>query len=693
MIGHDFNPSISGAFPAGSRFPGFSLTGRSAANNRDNSRRAASIAGLLPPEVIDWLPVLTRLKVELADILRIAAQAKLNQTTFVDELVASGIVDQELLYRAVAAKLGLPFASEIDPTRLLVTEDECVMLLRARRGPRLVRVERTGQPASLLIVPDRIGELKALMARHRDAGKRLQVTTPGRLRAALFKRASPLLARRATRGLFERFPAMSALIVANAWQGFLVGAAIATLPVAFVRYPAGAFLAIHLFFSFFFLACVGLRFAAIRTTSLAPAPVAAPAIHSEMPVYSVLVALHREANVVPQLIAALKRLSWPTSKLEIKLVCEQDDTDTIAAICAEDLPARFEIVEVPPSLPRTKPKALAYALPTVTGEFVVLYDAEDRPDPLQLVEAWHRFRESGSDLACLQAPLEIANGGEARISRMFAFEYAALFRGLLPWLARKRLLLPLGGTSNHFRRSVLEEVGGWDPYNVTEDADLGLRLARFGYRSETISRPTYEDAPTDFKVWLPQRTRWFKGWCQTWLVHMRNPFGLARELGFGSFVIAQILFAGMILSAIAHPLLVVTAIVLAVTFAFGHTLSTWQSVLLIIDSANIACGYLSFLLLGWQTLKREERRDFRRIVLFTPVYWVMLSVAALRALRQLCKKPHLWEKTPHQRSSQSSSPLTAPSTTAGRPPFFTKSVPSPRIRSSMAPIASRSRPV
>ena len=186
---------------------------------------------------------------------------------------------------------------------------------------------------------------------------------------------------------------------------------------------------------------------------------------------------------------------------------------------------------------------------------------------------------------------------------MFAFEYAALFRGLLPWLSGKRLLLPLGGTSNHFRRAVLEEVGGWDPYNVTEDADLGVRLARFGYRTETIACPTYEAAPDTFATWLPQRTRWFKGWMQTWLVHMRDPFRLARDLGFGSFLIAQILFAGMVLSALAHPFLVVTALVLVVELALARPMGVWKSVLFAVDVVNIACGYLSFLLLGWQTLK------------------------------------------------------------------------------------------
>jgi cellulose synthase/poly-beta-1,6-N-acetylglucosamine synthase-like glycosyltransferase len=216
---------------------------------------------------------------------------------------------------------------------------------------------------------------------------------------------------------------------------------------------------------------------------------------AELPVYSVLVALYHEAEVAPELVAALEKIDWPKSKLEIKLVCEADDHATLGALRALALPRNMEVVAVPVFGPRTKPKALAYALPLVSGEFVALYDAEDHPHPKQLLTAWQRFREAPHEVACIQAPLEIANRGAGIVARMFAFEYAALFRGMLPWLSARRLLLPLGGTSNHFCRAALEEVGGWDPYNVTEDADLGMRLARFGYRAETIACPTYESGP------------------------------------------------------------------------------------------------------------------------------------------------------------------------------------------------------
>jgi cellulose synthase/poly-beta-1,6-N-acetylglucosamine synthase-like glycosyltransferase len=273
-----------------------------------------------------------------------------------------------------------------------------------------------------------------------------------------------------------------------------------------------------------------------------------------------------------------------------------------------------------------------------------------------LVEAWRKFRSAPPDLACVQAPLEISHRDGGLVSQMFAFEYATLFRGLLPWLSARRLILPLGGTSNHFRRAVLEEVGGWDPFNVTEDADLGVRLARFGYRTETITCPTNETAPEGFTVWLPQRTRWFKGWMQTWLVHMRDPMRLMRDLGPGSFLTTQILFAGMVTSALAHPFLVISGLVLVVDLGLARPMLVWKVGLLGVDLVNIACGYLSFLLLGWHTLAKVERKAFWKIVVFTPVYWMMMSLAAWRAVWQLCRRPHLWEKTPHWATAPQAGP-------------------------------------
>lgn len=237
---------------------------------------------------------------------------------------------------------------------------------------------------------------------------------------------------------------------------------------------------------------------------------------------------------------------------------------------------------------------------------------------------------------------------------MFGVEYSALFNGVLPFLSKLGLPLPLGGTSNHFRRSVLEEIGAWDPYNVTEDADLGVRLARFGYHTGTITRPTFEPAPDSWGVWVPQRARWFKGWCQTWLVHMRAPGQLWSEIGTASFWALQILFAGLILSALAHPLMLGTLGWSAYNLSNGSAFGTVHSVIFIIDAVNITLSYFAFLLLGWRTLDRHDRKQFWKVVVFMPVYWMAMSVAATRAIVQLVRKPHHWDKTPHFRTGASS---------------------------------------
>jgi cellulose synthase/poly-beta-1,6-N-acetylglucosamine synthase-like glycosyltransferase len=602
------------------------------------------------PELEDWLPLLRRLRLSPGDGAYLAAIASRNGTDFQTELLASGLVGEEDFCTALAAELGIRRLDHIDPERLIVSDELALSWLRRESWRIPIKLAEADGTTSYVLVPERlgIGHLAGLIAAYPKIRARLRLAAPTALRAALLARVRPTLVRSATTSLFDRYPDLSARIVANAWQGSIAGALLVALPAALWVAPGDVWVGLHFIFSFFFLACVSLRFAALASVGPQRSHKVPAVPAADLPAYSVLVALYREAEVVPELVAALQRIDWPASKLEIKLVCEADDHVTLAAIRALAPPGNMEVVEVPVFGPRTKPKALAYALPLTSGDFVVLYDAEDHPHPKQLLQAWQKFRESPPDVACVQAPLEIVNRGAGIVARMFAFEYAALFRGMLPWLSGNRMLLPLGGTSNHFRRTVLEEVGGWDPHNVTEDADLGMRLARFGYRTETIACPTWESGPDTLSTWLPQRTRWFKGWMQTWLVHMRDPALLMRELGPASFVIGQILFAGMVLSALAHPFLLLTGVILVIDLALARPTGNWKSVLLTIDIVNIACGYLSFLLLGWQTLKLRERFGFWMIVLFTPIYWMLMSVAAWRAVWQLWRRPHHWEKTPHQ---------------------------------------------
>lgn len=231
-----------------------------------------------------------------------------------------------------------------------------------------------------------------------------------------------------------------------------------------------------------------------------------------LPRYTVLVALHDEAEVMEQLVGRLARIDYPADRLQGLLVLEAHDHPTIAAALAAQRPLWLEVFVAPPGWPQTKPRALNCALPHVTGDLLTVYDAEDEPDPLQLREAAARFANDRTGcLACLQAPLRIRRGQSGSdaspfLDRQFAAEYASLFETVLPGMARLGLPFPLGGTSNHFRVDVLREIGGWDAFNVTEDADLGFRLWTGGWRLGVISRPTWETPPGQISDWLPQRT-------------------------------------------------------------------------------------------------------------------------------------------------------------------------------------------
>ncbi len=466
-------------------------------------------------QVKAWAPLLDRLGLPAAASLEIAERARLHGVSFMRELRAAGVVTDDLICRTLAAELGVAALDSVDPDALIVRDQEAFVMLASAAETLPLTIARFGG-RSVLLALERLdlGKMRRWLAEAPELARRMCIASPLALREALLVRFRPQLINFAVNRLWQRRPEWSARTPLNCWQGFALGVLVAGGPIAVAAAPEAAMLAVHLIATCSFLACAGLRFAALsQRVAEVPVTKLEPAAAAELPVYSVLVALYRETEMVPQLLVALGRLVWPRSKLEIKLVCEADDAATLAAIqAAGPLRPGVEVIKVPRLGPRTKPKALAYALPAASGELIVLYDAEDRPHPLQLREAWQAFQAAPPELACLQAPLVITNAGDGLFPRLFAVEYAALFRALLPWLAARRLVLPLGGTSNHFRRSALDKVGGWDPYNVTEDADLGIRLVRCGYRSATLKRPTLEDAPPTLRVWLPQRTRWLKGY-------------------------------------------------------------------------------------------------------------------------------------------------------------------------------------
>jgi cellulose synthase/poly-beta-1,6-N-acetylglucosamine synthase-like glycosyltransferase len=286
------------------------------------------------------------------------------------------------------------------------------------------------------------------------------------------------------------------------------------------------------------------------------------------------------------------------------------------------------------------------ALPLARGVYTAVYDAEDAPEPDQLHRAVAAFTASDERLACLQASLTIYNTAESWLARMFTANYAGHFDVLLPALARLNMPFPLGGSSNHFRTSALRMSGGWDPYNVTEDADLGVRLHRLGYRTATLPSVTYEEAPVRFVPWLKQRTRWYKGWMQTWRVHMRQPLRQVRELGFRGSAAFQLVLGCNILAALVHPFFVAWICLsllaqppLKAMAAMGQDAP--------IFAAALVAGYASTIALDFVGLQRRGLLQYGLVLVLTPLHWLLLSLAAWRALFQLVYDPQGWEKTEH----------------------------------------------
>jgi cellulose synthase/poly-beta-1,6-N-acetylglucosamine synthase-like glycosyltransferase len=367
---------------------------------------------------------------------------------------------------------------------------------------------------------------------------------------------------------------------------------------------------------------------------------------SELPRYSVLVAAYHESEVIGDTIRALEKLEYPADRLEVKLLLEADDPETYAAAVAANPSGLIDIVRVPDVPPRTKPKACNYGLTFTSGSVVTIYDAEDRPEPLQLRRAVVAFANLDPSVACLQAKLEYRNEGQNLITRLFSAEYVAWFSGVIPALVSLRTPVPLGGTSMHIRREVLDAVGGWDPYNVTEDADLGVRLHRMGYRTVLLDSVTSEEANSDFINWVKQRSRWYKGYLQTWLVHMRDPLRLWRELGPAGFLGFNIIVGGTPLFALLNPifwLLTILWFVGRVEFV-QQLFPGWlfYPALFSMLVGNFLAIYRSIV-----GVRIAGHPGLVLPLLLSPLYWVMMSVAAIRAFIQLGVAPSHWEKTLH----------------------------------------------
>jgi cellulose synthase/poly-beta-1,6-N-acetylglucosamine synthase-like glycosyltransferase len=411
-------------------------------------------------------------------------------------------------------------------------------------------------------------------------------------------------------------------VVAGVWAVWAAAAATA----------AAAHIAVWVIF-----AAASITRLAAAWAALAPPPSPRARWTAPLPTYTLLCPLFREARMVGPLVAALDRLDYPAHLLDIKLVLEESDAPTIAAARHWARGRPITLVIVPPGGPQTKPRALNYALSAARGTFVTVYDAEDTPNPAQLRAALDAFA-ADPRLAVVQAPLYVRNARESWIASQFATEYAIQFAAVLPLFARAGLPFPLGGTSNHFRAAALRLSGAWDPFNVTEDADIGYRLAMDGWRMGVIAPPTWEEAPTTLTAWVRQRSRWIKGHLQSWLVLMRNPARAVRDLGVGGFLAMQLLLGGGIAAAFVHAPMAALLVAAAVLPGFAVPALDWSLA---------AFGYLAVMTAALFTALISRDATFARAAATMPLYWPLTTIAALRALIELALRPHYWAKTNH----------------------------------------------
>ena len=403
---------------------------------------------------------------------------------------------------------------------------------------------------------------------------------------------------------------------------------------------------------------------------------------ADWPRYTILCPLYRETEVVPQFVKAMQALDYPADKLQILFLTEEDDVETRKAIEAMHLPQHFSIVTVPAGQPRTKPRACNFGLLQATGDYVVIYDAEDIPDPLQLKKAVLTFANHDSDLACVQAKLNYYNTKQNLLTRWFTVEYSLWFDLMLPGMQQAKLPLPLGGTSNHFRMEMLRRVGAWDPFNVTEDCDLGLRLARSRLKTIVLDSTTYEEANSQVKNWIRQRSRWIKGYMLTYLVYMRQPLRYLRQGRLREFLSLQLVIGGktgvLFVNPLVWTLLVIYFPLRLILENVYHTL--FPAPILYMSAICLFAGnffYLYTLLIGG--MKRGQY-SLIKWALFAPIYWAMMSIAAFMALFQLIFKPHYWEKTEHGLHLRASS-LFSGSTTVEEEPESVTTMLSPTLTS------------
>ncbi len=367
-----------------------------------------------------------------------------------------------------------------------------------------------------------------------------------------------------------------------------------------------------------------------------------------LPTYTILCPLYKESEVIGQFVENISKLDWPKNKLDVILLLEEDDVKTIETAEKLKLPKYVRTKIVPHSYPKTKPKACNYGLHNAKGDYLVIYDAEDKPDTDQLKKAYLAYQKLDDHIVCIQAKLNYYNTEQNLLTKLFTAEYSLWFDVILPGLQSIDTIIPLGGTSNHFKTKRLVELGGWDPFNVTEDCDLGVRIFKKGYKTSIIDSTTYEEANSQLNNWIRQRSRWIKGYFQTYLVHMRDPIKFVKEHR-GHSLIFQLIIGLRISFILINPILWLTTISYFVFYNYvGTTIEAlYPSIVFYMAVFSLIFGNFLYLYNYMIGLAKKEKWGTIKFVFIVPFYWILMSVAAVKAFYQLIVKPYYWEKTHH----------------------------------------------
>lgn len=591
-----------------------------------------------------------------AKTLELAQQTANRDSRELDHVLSHDLgLSDPLMARAIARSFGISYLRPLDIT---IDRDELEPLYGARSGmgPALPLETDPDKPRyAMTYGPNTMLALGRLSAAHDPDIDMLALMTRQTMTDAISHQCPNLVDGLATGGLRDLHPGLSAATGLAAWQVAALIAIVLSGGLGLVIAPWVTLFTVGFFMTVFFALHTGLRtiavilgFSAHARNGRHQGPPRRALRDEDLPIYTVIIPLHREADQLQHIAEVVGHFDYPTDKLDVKLLLETSDIETLDAALAMRWPSHVSIFQVPDLGPKTKPKAMNAALPLAIGSLVVIYDAEDNPDPGQLRIAAETFAAMPDNIGVLQARLTLYNRTENWLAGQFAIEYAAHFGFLLPALERMGIPVPLGGTSNHIRTDILRKSGGWDPYNVTEDADLGVRLDRLGYRTRLINSSTDEEAACQAKNWIRQRTRWQKGWMQTYGVQMRRPVELLVRLGLLRFIGFQAMIGGLILSPIAHLGFLALAIIgLMQGWLFDQYEGLFWSAFAIATIFNLVCGYGASMALGLLAVSAEGWDGMRLKVLGMPLYWLMIAYAAFRAIGQLVSNPFDWEKTSH----------------------------------------------